>query len=134
MATGNPGGRGLASFVATMNLCQVWLKLAKLVVLEKIFPLISSFLLFSNYLLLKLFEQTLCMPNSFEIGPLVLEKKLKIWTVNRQRAHLSFQLRWAKETLNRNKIIRQTISNTSSLFFYSTRSFILQGMYKFHYA
>ena len=50
MVTGNPGGRGLASFVATMNLCQVWLKLAKLVVLEKIFPLISSFLLFRNYL------------------------------------------------------------------------------------
>ena len=28
MATGNPGGRGLASFVGTINLCQVWLKLA----------------------------------------------------------------------------------------------------------
>ena len=29
MVTGNPGGRGLASFVGTMNLSQVWLKLAK---------------------------------------------------------------------------------------------------------
>ena len=62
------------------------------------------------------------MPSLVEIGPVVLEKKMKMWKVYRQtdrqtdrrtddgrhvirKAHLSFQLRWAKNTLPKNKIL-----------------------------
>ena len=55
------------------------------------------------------FTQGCLVPSLVEIGPLVLEKKMKMWEVYRQtdgqtddgwqvirKAHLSFQLRWAK--------------------------------------
>ena len=51
------------------------------------------------------FTQGCCVPSFVEIGPVVLEKKSKMWKVYRQtdderqairKAHLSFQFRWAK--------------------------------------
>ena len=56
------------------------------------------------------FTQGWCVPSLVEFGPAVLEKKSKMWKVNRQtdgrtdngqkairKAHLSLQLRWAKQ-------------------------------------
>ena len=55
------------------------------------------------------FTQGYFVPSLVEIGPVILEKKMKMWKVYRQtdgrtddrqqvirKAHLSFQLRWAK--------------------------------------
>ena len=88
---------------------------------KKIFKFVNLFLLFPNYLPfgkamalhLKKLESPLPRDtNLVKIGPVVLEKKMKMWKVYRQtdgrtdgqtddgrqvirKAHLSFQLRWA---------------------------------------
>ena len=57
-----------------------------------------------------LITQGCFVPSLVEIGPVVLEKKRKMWKVYRQtdngqqairKAHLSFQLRWAKKSNKR---------------------------------
>ena len=58
------------------------------------------------------FTQGYFVPSLVEIGPVVLEKKIKMWKIYRQtdgqtddgrqvvrKAHLSFQLRWAKNCI-----------------------------------
>ena len=80
------------------------------------------YLIFENWMVLictknlSPFTQECFVPSLVEIGPVVLEKKMKMWKVYRQtdghtdrltdrqqmigdqkRAHLSFQLRWAKK-------------------------------------
>ena len=99
-------------------LCQVWLKLAQWFWRRRFFKnFFKVFSLFRNYLPLgPSFEQTWIpftqgyfVPSLVEIGPVVLEKKMKMWKVYRQTrtdrqtdgrrktAHLSFLLWWAKK-------------------------------------
>ena len=99
------------------SLCQV------LVVLEKIFKILSIY--FINFVIISLwhcplYEQTWISFTQGCFVPVVLEKKIKMWKVYRRmdgqmneqktnghtairKAHLSFQLRWAKK--NSEKII-----------------------------
>ena len=79
------------------------------------------------------------VPSLVEIGPVVLDKKSKIGKVYRQtdgwtddeqqairKAHLSFQLRWAKNHLNKNSIhinIQSCVSIESSINKSSTLAF-----------
>ena len=97
-------------------LCQVWLKLTHWF-WTRFFNFVNEFCYF---VITPLgigqgpsFEQTWipltqewCVPSLVKIGPVVLEKKMKMWKVYRQtdgqqaiKAHLSFQLRWAKKLL-----------------------------------
>ena len=142
-------------FPITQERCQVWLKL---VVLEKkIFK--SCQFIFINSQLSPLwegrgpsFEQTWIpftqgyfVPSLVEIGPVVLEKKMKMWKVYRQtdgqtdrqtdrqtdgrtdgrqvirKAHLSFQLRWAK------KGVEQSVTKIFTIWRYTElkKSFLL---------
>ena len=97
-------------------LCQVWLKLAQCFWRRFLNIFFYIILLFRYYLPLEKgrgpsFEQTWIpstqgcfVPTLVEIGPVVLEKKSKMWKNYRQmdrkqvirQAYLSFQLRWAK--------------------------------------
>ena len=98
-------------------LCQVWLKLAQWF-WRRIFKSCQFIFIISQLSPLwegrgPSFEQTWIpftreyfVPSLVEIGPVVLEKKMKMWKVYRQmggdrrqvirKAHLSIQLRWAK--------------------------------------
>ena len=76
-----------------------------------------------------LFTQWCFVPSLVEIGSVVLEKKMKMWKVYRQtdagwqvirKAHLSFQLRWAKK-LKYNDIYRW-LSIAQTLISWSSRS------------
>ena len=97
IATSNQGGRGLASFVGTMNwegiwpshkniesdaLCQVWLKMAQWFDRRRVLKVLNVFLLFHNYLpfekgvalkfILKTwisFIQGCFVPSLVEVGP-----------------------------------------------------------------
>ena len=103
-------------------LWKVWLKLAQLFWIKKIFK--SCQFIFINSQLSPLwegrgpsFEQTWIpftqgyfVSSLAEIGPVVLEKKMKMWKVYRQtdgrvirKAHLSFQLRWDKKDIDDNR-------------------------------
>ena len=92
-------------------LCQVWLKLAQWFWRRRFFnvgkgrgPSFEETWI--------LFAQGYFVPNLVEIGPVVLEKKMKMWKVYRQtdgrtdngrqvirKVHLSFQLRWAENLI-----------------------------------
>ena len=102
-------------------LWQVWLKLSKWLWRRRFFNFVNVFSLFSNYLPLEkggtLHLNKLQSPplkSLVEIGPVVLEKMMKMWNVYRQtdgqtddgqkvirKAHLNFQLRWAKKSIAR---------------------------------
>ena len=75
------------------TLCQVWLKLAKWFLRRRFLYFVNVFWLFCNYLPLekdvalhlnKLESPPLKDALMIEIGPVVLEKKMKMWKVYRQ--------------------------------------------------
>ena len=103
-------------------LCQVWMKLAQWFWRRRFLNFVNVFSLFCNYLPLKKgwgssFEQTWIpftqgcfVPSLVEIGPVVLEKRIKMWQVYRQtngwtdgrqairKAHLSLRLKSANKS------------------------------------
>ena len=104
-------------------LCKIRLKLAQWFWRRRFLNFVNIFLLFRNYLLLEKGGPFICTnlnplhPRSLvDIGPVVLEKKMKMWKVydidnndgQRQtttddgqilirKAHLSLRFRWAKK-------------------------------------
>ena len=96
-------------------LCQVWLKLVQWFWIRRFLNIFNIILHFRCYLPLEKgvalrlsSTQGYLVQSLVEIGPVVMEKKLKMWKVYRQtddrqhvlrKAHLSFQLRWAKKLI-----------------------------------
>ena len=66
-------------------LCQVWLKLDQWFWRRRFLNFVNVFSLFRNYLPLEQtwipFTQGCFVPSLIEIGPVVLEKKMKMWKV-----------------------------------------------------
>ena len=88
------------------------------------------------------------MPSLVEIGPVVKEKKMKMWKVYRQtdgrtdgqtdderqvirKAHLSFQLRWAKKTQTWNKCKSQFKQSYRNKNIRNKPLFLLHSSYKY---
>ena len=139
-------------------LCQVWLKLAQWFWRRTIFEISS---LYFRYLTIispwkrrgPLFKQTWILftqgyfvSSLVEIGPVVLEKKMKIWKVYRQtdgrtdrqtdngwqvirKSHLSFKVRWAK---NRTDGLTDWLKDRSKTLYPKNIINIIKSWYQFN--